>query len=105
MVNGQVERQNRTIISAIGASTECESWWDEKLSEIVWGMNHCVNASTGFSPAQLMFSHSSGVVVDLSGGAQESVMVEGGESFQDIQQAVQARREKAAENLTKRGGR
>ena len=28
-------------------------------------------------------------------------MVERGESFQDIKQAVQARREKAAENLTK----
>ena len=45
-VNGQVERHNRTIISASGASTECESRWDEKLSEIVWAMNHCVNAST-----------------------------------------------------------
>ena len=96
IANGQAERQNRTIISAIGASTECESRWDEKLGEIVWRMNHCVNASTGFSPAQLMFSHSSGVVADLSGGAEESVRVEGGESFQDIQQAVQARREKAA---------
>ena len=64
-------------------------------------MNHCVNASTGFSPAQLMFSHSSGIVADLSGGAQASVMVEGGESFQDIQKSVQARREKAAENLIK----
>ena len=48
-----------------------------------------------------MFSHSSGVVADLSDGAQESVMVEGGASIQDIQQEVQARREKAAENLTK----
>ena len=87
------------MISAIGASTECESRWDEKLSEIVWGMNHCVSGSTGFSPAQLMFSHCSGVVVDLSGGAQESVMVEEGESLHDIQQAVQARREKAVEKL------
>ena len=41
-------------------------------------MNHCMNASTVFSPAQLMFSHSSGVVADLSGGAQELVMVKGG---------------------------
>ena len=94
--NGQVERQNRTIISDIGANTEWESRWDEKLSEIVWGMNYCVNGSTGFSQAQLMFSHSSGIVADLSGGAQESVMVEGGESFQDMQQSVQARREMAA---------
>ena len=98
--NGQVDRQNRTIISASGASSDCESRWDEKLSEIAWGMNHCVKGSTGFSPAQLMFSHSSGVVADLSGGAQESVMVEEVESFQDIQQAVHACREKAAENLT-----
>ena len=41
--NGQVERQNRTIISDIGTSTECESLWDEKLCEMVWEMNHCVN--------------------------------------------------------------
>ena len=40
-----------------------------KLGEIVWGMNHCVNMSTGFSPAQLMFSQSSGAVADLSGSA------------------------------------
>ena len=68
-------RQNRTMVSAIGASTECESRWDEKLSEIVWGINHCVSASTGYSPA---LSHGSGVVEDLLGDAQESVMVEGG---------------------------
>ena len=64
-------------------------------------MNHCVNWCTGYSQAHLMFSHSCDVVADLSGGAQESIMVEEGESFQDMQQAVQARREKAAENLTK----
>ena len=77
-------RQNHTIVSGTGTSTECESRWDEKLSEIVWGMNQCVNASTGFSLAQLGFSHSCGVVAYLSGGAQESVMVKGGASSQDI---------------------
>ena len=76
--NGQVETELYNN-QCYWASTECKSRWDEKLSEIVWGMNHCMNASTGFSPAQLMFSHSSGVVADLSGGAQESVMVKGGD--------------------------
>lgn len=33
--NGQVERQNRIILNATGASTESESRWDEKLREIV----------------------------------------------------------------------
>ena len=60
-----------------------------------------MNVSTGFSPAQLMFSHNNGALADPLGGPQESLMVEGGESFQDIQQMVQACREKAAENLTK----
>ena len=31
-----------------------------------------------YSPQHNLFSHSSGVVADLSGGAQESVMVKGG---------------------------
>ena len=99
--NGQVERQNRTLVEALGASTECESRWDEKVSDVVWGMNRCVNASTGFSPAQLMFSHQSGVNADLSGGMQEKEMAEKGESLVDIQAAVSDRRAKASENLTK----
>ena len=63
-------------------------------------MNHCVKATTEFSPGQLTFSHSSGTVAHLSVGAQALVIMEGGESFEDIQLAV-PRLEKAAENLTK----
>lgn len=40
-------------------------------------------------------------MADLSGGVQEVNMAEEGETFEDIQQAVLRRRDKAAENLTK----
>lgn len=59
--NGQVERQNRTLLNAIEASAISEVDWDEGLNEIVWGLNHTVNQSSGFSPTQLMFAHDDGV--------------------------------------------
>ena len=64
-------------------------------------MNQCVNASTRFSPAQLMFTLNRDAVADLSGGVQDVNMAEQGKSISDIQGAVSGRRAKAAENLTK----
>ena len=40
--NGQVERQNRTILDALATSVDDESRWDERLPEIIWGMNNSV---------------------------------------------------------------
>ena len=62
--NGHVERQNLTIIRAIRASTACESQWDEKLSDTVWGNESLYECQHWILPSTLMISHSSGTVAD-----------------------------------------
>ncbi|VEN62481.1 unnamed protein product [Callosobruchus maculatus] len=65
--NGQVERANRTIVEALSSTAETEGAMDEALPDVVWGLNHTLNASTRFAPACLMFSHSRSRVADLAG--------------------------------------
>lgn len=55
--NGQVERVNRTIINGLNTTTDSECTWDEKLTDVVWGINNSPHAVTGFSPFSLMFTH------------------------------------------------
>lgn len=55
--NGQVERVNRTIVNGLNTTAESECTWDEKLADVVWGINNSPHAVTGFSPFSLMFSH------------------------------------------------
>lgn len=54
--NGQVERYNRTIIDRLNTSVDHEGQWLEKLPDVVWGINHTINASTGMTPHQLLFN-------------------------------------------------
>ncbi|XP_048487375.1 uncharacterized protein K02A2.6-like [Plutella xylostella] len=56
-LNGQVERVNRTIIDGLNTMSESESTWDDKLADIVWGINNTPNATTSFPPFKLMFGH------------------------------------------------
>lgn len=56
--NGQVERVNRTLLNGLNTMSESECVWDEKLSNVVWGINNTPNATTGISPFKLMFGHS-----------------------------------------------
>ncbi|KAG7299927.1 hypothetical protein JYU34_016952 [Plutella xylostella] len=37
--------------------SESESTWDDKLADIVWGINNTPNATTSFPPFKLMFGH------------------------------------------------
>lgn len=55
--NGQVERVNRTIINGLNTTAESECTWDEKLADVVWGINNSPHAVTGETPFKLMFSH------------------------------------------------
>ena len=55
--NGQVERYNRTILSAIIASIEDEAKWDKKIESVRWGINNTVNKATGKSAAELFFGY------------------------------------------------
>lgn len=55
--NGQVERMNRTILSAITASTEDETRWDDTISKVKWGLNSTVNSTTGKTPHEVFFGY------------------------------------------------
>lgn len=52
--NGQMERYNRVILSALSCSTEQENKWDEKVNTIRFSINSTINASTGKSPYELL---------------------------------------------------
>lgn len=56
--NGQVERVNRTILNGLNTMSESDCTWDNKLPDVVWGINNTVHATTGVSPFSLMFGHS-----------------------------------------------
>ncbi|KAJ8911033.1 hypothetical protein NQ315_017399 [Exocentrus adspersus] len=55
--NGQVERMNRFILSALMASTEDETHWDEAVSQVRWGINSTVNSSTGKTPYEVFLGY------------------------------------------------
>ncbi|XP_028173660.1 uncharacterized protein LOC114362443 [Ostrinia furnacalis] len=71
--NGQVERYNRTILSALGAMTHDKGaeTWDEYIPDIQIGINTSVHAVTKKTPTELLFgrnvSHASqGVLNDVA---------------------------------------
>lgn len=53
--NGQVERYNRTLLNGINTSIDNENEWNDKLPDVVWGMNNTICESTGYTPLTLMF--------------------------------------------------
>jgi hypothetical protein len=55
--NGQVERYNRTILSALSASADDERTWDEKIKDVQWGLNTSVNKTTGKTPYELLLGY------------------------------------------------
>lgn len=71
-VNGQMKRLNRSILEGIGANTETKVRRDERLGDVVWGINHCVGETTGYLLEALMFMHTSGVMADLVTGKENN---------------------------------
>lgn len=55
--NGQVERVNRTLLNGLNTMSESECTWDNKLADVVWGINNTPNSTTGVAPFNLMFAH------------------------------------------------
>lgn len=55
--NGQIERYNRTFLSALAACTQgkSEKSWDDCVLEIQWGINNTFNKGIGKTPAQALF--------------------------------------------------
>ena len=55
--NGQVERMNRTILSAVTSSTDHEEQWDKTITNIQRGINATVSTATGKSPYELLLGY------------------------------------------------
>lgn len=56
--NGQCERYNRTILSALSTKTtdKDDKTWDEYICDVQVGLNTTVHKTTGKSPSELLFA-------------------------------------------------
>lgn len=57
--NGQIERLNKTILSCLSASLDCESGdrlWDEKLHDVQWSLNNSIHRITKRTPFEIVFN-------------------------------------------------
>ncbi|KAJ8909978.1 hypothetical protein NQ315_013570 [Exocentrus adspersus] len=55
--NGQVERMNRVILSALSTSVDNDQNWDKELCKVKWGINSSVSSVTGKSPYEVFFGY------------------------------------------------
>lgn len=55
--NGQVERLNRTIKSALLAATSDENRWDDHIRQIQISINTTVSKTTGKTPTELLYGY------------------------------------------------
>ena len=66
MGDGQVERQNRTLINMLRAlGKNDKNDWKRHLAKLAFACNSTVNKSTGFSPHFLMFGREAKLPIDL----------------------------------------
>lgn len=64
--NGQVERYHRTLLDALrSVSSDDDRNWDDKIPEVIWGMNNTVNSSTKHTPFELLFGYKGNVLGNL----------------------------------------
>ncbi|KAJ8950132.1 hypothetical protein NQ314_007985 [Rhamnusium bicolor] len=91
--NGQVERFNATILSAMRAAI-CDEHnsWKAKITEVQHSINGTVNATTGCAPAELLYGFRSRLKFDVSVDDNEQV---------DRDVKLKSKRVKAAENIIK----
>jgi len=54
--NGQAERMNKTLLSALKTSTANDKDLDQNLGKIQWSMNTNINSTTKFTPNDLVFN-------------------------------------------------
>jgi transposase InsO family protein len=56
--NGQVERSNRTILTAVRSSIDDDDrTWDETTRQVQWAINSMPNSTTGIAPNRLVFAY------------------------------------------------
>jgi len=63
--NGQVERLNRSILSALMATTLEEELWDRQLLATQFAINNVKNKSTGSTPSELLYGYTPRKGTDL----------------------------------------
>lgn len=98
--NGQAERFNQTILTALSTQNfnNDERDWDLKLGRIQWGVNNTVNSTTQKSPSELMFG------IKLSNSSENKmndVILTADSSTTSFENIVQLRKEANA-NIKKR---
>lgn len=96
--NGQVERYNRTILSALGAMTHGKdsNIWDDYVSEVQLGINSTVHEVTKRTPTELLFGRK---VVCTSQGVLNEVLEEVGNGM--LHEPLQEIRDGASERIKK----
>lgn len=90
--NGQVERLNRSILSALMTTTLEEDLWDQKVRQVQLALNNTVNKSTGKTPSQLMFGS------EPRTGTDAILIDEVATTFELIENIIEER-QKAAERI------
>jgi hypothetical protein len=55
--NGQAERYNKMILSALSTSTDDERKWDTNVPNVQWGLNTSVNKTTGRTAYELLLGY------------------------------------------------
>lgn len=90
--NGQVERFHRTFLNALKPSIDTDKHWDEKIVDVVWGINNTINASTKQTAFELMFGYKGRIL----GSLEDKLVNETAD--------VRTRRQAAAEAMKKIAG-
>lgn len=92
--NGQVERLNRSILSALMTTTLEEDRWDQNIREVQFALNNIENKSTGKTPSQLLFG-----TIPRSGS--DMILIDEIKQTADTITDIQEERNKAAEQIIK----
>ncbi|XP_069361223.1 uncharacterized protein [Maniola hyperantus] len=103
--NGQIERYNRSVLSALSALTngDDDRNWDTHLNTVQWSLNNTLNKGIGKTPAEVIFhkptiniseSHLHDMIEENSGVADEGVS--------DIHAKVMQTIKKNQANMTER---
>jgi hypothetical protein len=80
--NGQVERQNKSLMNAVGCFVDSsQENWDEHLPQLAGAMRSCINRSTGFTPNMLMLGCETNQPADLMFGVGKEQIYSGSDEY------------------------
>ncbi len=101
MANGQVERQNRTLMDAVRCFVDSEQDnWDQHLAQLGGAMRSSVNRSTGFTPNKLMLGREVNQPAELMFGSSKEQSYSGTEEYVvGLEKAIKSAHEIARDTL------